>query len=219
MDNRKVEINKMIKAHMYWMQGWENAPPRARRNYEAWKNAGFDITLWDDNNCDIVWNKYIPAAMRADIVLARAQFNIGGFALGADTSPINVEAMKKSIELLPDGKGQIVLQSKESTRHADALRPYNDASYFPKGNKFIEQINIHNNNVLKKQFTKVPNPCHNTGPDMWKKLLHSHRQYIEFVEAKVAFYREPRVSKFSKDAWLDPGLTGDWYAKKTNVWI
>ena len=206
-----------MKAHMYWMQGWDKAPPRALRSLEAWKSAGFDVMCWDDTNVNINWNKRIPAAMRADIVIARAQYKIGGLATGPDTLPLDVDSLKKSIDFLPPGVGQLIWQSKASWKKLS--RPYNDLSYFPKGNKFIEAVNTQNQRVLNIDFEATPKPIDYTGPNTWAHLLQSHGQYINIICGSKAFLKEPRVKEQSQVAWFDPGLAGDHYGKKPENWL
>jgi hypothetical protein len=205
-----------MKAHMYWMQGWNNAPPRALRGLEAWKSAGFDVMCWDDETVKINWNKHIPAAMRADIVIAHAQYKFGGLAAGPDTLPLDVDSLKTSIDFLPEGVGQIIWQSKASW--PTSSRPYNDLSYFPKGNKFIGAVSAQNKEVLKIDFTSTPKPINYTGPNSWAKLLKEYAQYVNVICGSKAFLKEPRVKEQSQVAWFDPGLAGDWYGKKPGQW-
>jgi len=207
-------MNK-IKGHMYWMQGWDNAPPRALRNYESWKAEGFDITLWDDTNVPIKFHPLIPPAMRCDITLSRAQFLYGGLGLGADMSPINADAIKNAVNALPKEKGYIVWQSLKSSAND---KPYNGGSYFPKENKFIEKVWENNQKLLRINYLDVPRPVRITGPYAWKKVFATHRQYVKVYKGSEVFLTEPRVSAVSNNAWLDAGFAGDNFGNKPEVW-
>ena len=207
----------MIKAHMYWMQGWDKAPPRALRNAYAWKEAGFDLHLWDDSNSGIDFPSNFNPAMRADITLARNQLELGGIALGADTSPIDTEGLKSSIHALPSGIGQIVWQSAAS--FSKLSRPYNGGSYFPKGNHFIRQIVKEHNVVLLTRFPTPPNPVHHTGPNLWVNVYKRFGGSVNKVCGSKVFLTEPRVSKESDTAWMDAGFAGDWKGEKKDVWV
>ena len=207
-----------MKAHMYWMQGWDKAPPRALRNLEAWQNAGFDVLCWDDSNAGIKWNKHIAPAMRADIVVSKAQFKYGGLATGADTLPLDIKGFLKSIDFLPQGIGQIVWQSGKSFFDRSDGRPYNDLSYFPKENKFIEAVCKNNAQHLKTNFLKTPKPINFTGPNVWLQIFKKYAQHVNIIAGEKAFEKEPKINERSDVAWFDPGLAGDWYGKNTGQW-
>ena len=205
-----------MNLHMYWMQGWDKAPPRALRNRDAWKKLGFNVICWDDSNVDIKWNSIFPAAMRADISLSRGMYRLGGIAVGADSSPIDTKTMLDSIKLLPPGIGQLIWQSKKSSPKID--RPYIAGSYFPKGNEFIKEVVHKHNNVLKQNFTSIPSPINYTGPHLWAKVYKTHSSYVNVIDGEKAFLTEPRTDRISDVAWLDAGFANDWNAKKTENW-
>lgn len=217
-----------MKAHMYWMQGWDKAPPRALRNLEAWQNAGFDVLCWDDSNAGIKWNKHIAPAMRADIVVSKAQFKYGGLATGADTLPLDIKSFLKSIDFLPQGIGQIVWQSGKSFFDRSDGRPYNDLSYFPKENKFIEAVCKNNAQHLKTNFLKTPKPINFTGPNVWLQIFKKYAQHVNIIAGEKAFEKEPRINERSDVAWFDCGVAyqhdkfgediGDWYGDKPGHW-
>jgi hypothetical protein len=208
----------MIKIHMYWMQGWKNAPPRAKRNRDLWKNAGFDVTTWDDDNVEIKWNQYFPAAMRADITLAKAMYVFGGIAMGADSSPLDTETFKKSISFLPPTKGQLIWQSKSSTQKE---RPYIAGSYFPKGNQFIGEVVKHHKKLLNCKFNSsdLPlDPLKYSGPGLWASVYKEFSNHVNVIDGQKAFLTEPRSSVISDVAWLDAGFANDWNATKKEIW-
>ena len=206
----------MIKAHMYWMQGWDNAPPKALRNAEAWKKAGFDLYLWDDSNNQIKFPSNFNPAMRADITLAKYQYKMGGLALGADMSPLDVDSLKKSISVLPEGVGQVVWQS--SASYSKKSRPYNGGSYFPKDNPFIKKVVNEHLKVLDTEFKTPPNPARYTGPGLWRTILAESSKTVNKVCGSKVFLTEPRVDKISEVAWIDAGFAGDWKGEKKDIW-
>ena len=202
---------------MYWMQGWDNAPPRALRNAEAWKDAGFDLCLWDDSNNGIEFPNNFYPAMRADITLARAQYHRGGLALGADMSPLDTDSLKKSIWALPSGVGQVVWQSRASS--PVQARPYNGGSYFPKRNNFIKRVANEHLSVLQTNFAQPPSPFGYTGPGLWTRVLARDIKWdINKVCGSKVFLTEPRVDKESEAAWLDAGFAGDWSGENKDTW-
>jgi len=208
----------MINVHMYWMQGWSEAPPRAKRNRDSWKKCGFEVKTWDDSNAGIKWNPHFPAAMRADISLASAMHKFGGIAMGADSSPLDTQSLIKSIDFLPPGIGQLIRQSKKST---NAERPYIAGSYFPKGNAFIGEVVKQHRKLLNREFTKADlplNPLKYSGPGLWANIYKKHSNCINVIDGQMAFLTEPRSDATSSVAWLDAGFANDWNAVKTEIW-
>lgn len=208
----------MINLHIYWMQGWDNAPPRALRNRDAWISAGFNVICWDDENVGLKFKRLMPPAMRADITLARAMCNLGGVAVGADSSPLDVDSWKKSIEILPYWCGQVIWQSKKSSIGSPAQRPYIAGSYFNKGNPFIKDVVATHNILLKRVYKRTPNPFNLTGPKLWAKMYAKHSRYVNVIAGGYAFLKEPRITARSNSAWLDAGFANDWNGTKKQVW-
>ena len=210
--------SNVFKIHMYWMQGWNNAPPRAKRNRDLWEKAGFDVVTWDDNNVNLKWNPHFPAAMRADITLAKAMYTLGGIAMGADSSPLDTDSFKKSISFLPPTVGQLIWQSKSSTQNE---RPYIAGSYFPKGNQFIGEVVKQHKKLLNRKFkpSDLPlNPIIYSGPRLWAPIYKKFSNCVNVIDGQKAFLTEPRSRFISNVAWLDAGFANDWNATKKENW-
>lgn len=220
-----------MKAHIYWMQGWRNAPPRALRNAFAWKQVkGLEVTQWDDTNQGILlprgykWHPAVGPAMKADIILALAQERFGGLALGADMAPLRPYAMLEfaaDLSVRSSGKGWVVWQSRQE-------RPYNGGSWFPRGNEWIRRVCDEHRSTLAKFALHGPDPKKmalvTTGPEMWHRLIDHHQlmweRSVEVLSGASVFLYEPRHQHIqSKEAWLDAGFTGDWNGTKTDAWL
>ncbi len=216
-----------MKAHVYWMQGWRNAPPRAVRNVKAWMDAGFDVVRWDDTNERAVlppaykWPEGVAPAMRCDVVLASAQARFGGLALGADMRPIRPQRIKNFAAMLEEwkpGVGFVVWQNR--TDH-----PYNGGSWFPAGNEWIALVAAEHRRTLcdLRRVLASESPDKMTGPRKWKELIGCNkllwRDQVEVLPGHKVFLYEPRHRDLiSKEAWLDAGFTGDWNGTKTGAW-
>ncbi len=211
--------------HIFWDAGWDNAPPKAQRNAEAWEQVG-TVKRWSDDNArkwgflhDAV-TPTSPPAMRCDIVLANAQWFLGGLAVGADMAPLDLNRINDELFFLESdearGAGMVVYGNHRSV-------PYNGFSYFPQWCPWMEKVR-EAHLAVSCDAPKVRDLQDTTGPRLWRRLITYNLdlwlKYVRTYHAGQVFSHEHRKNRGADRpwAWVDPGLESDWNGTRPEVW-
>jgi hypothetical protein len=210
-----------MNIHVVWSQGWAKAPPKAVRNAEVWEQVG-SVHRWCAESAieaglvaaDLLALAKAPA-MKTDLILAAAMLRWGGMAIGADMLPVDISAICNALKNAEaHNLGMVIYQSFRD-------EPFSGASYFPQGNKWLQLVcdKQHQNVRLNGDSRSVSAV---TGPFMWRRLMRRHPgvwfSSVRCVPAWIAFTCEPKTRNTYREAWINPGLTGDWEGKHSERW-
>lgn len=168
------------------------------------------MRLWDDASAKAQWPEYAKVAdkcshhaMRADLILARAQRDFGGLAMGTDVIPRNVGNL---LEWLAVNDTLVVVNPVAGSAS-------NGVSYFREvGHPFISCVCRHQLRDLRLLSHK--NVWRVTGPGCWWEALAAHSWNLALATDRRAYSRVAGcLDTGYPDAWVDPGYAGSWHAK------
>lgn len=211
-----------MKIHVVWAQGWDAAPPKAVKNSRMWEALG-EVVQWDEQSAvrqlgveKTLLDKAVFPAMKADIILANAMLNLGGFAIGADMAPLDgLGLLRALLESERAGLGMVVYQTFKD-------EPYSGASYFPKDHPWLKLVVEKQRENVMAMVEPERRVSMVTGPWMWRSLMRYHyglwMSTVRTVPAWIAFSQEPKTRGTFRPAWIDPGLNGDWLGVKKAAW-
>lgn len=200
--------------HQVWVQGEDQLPENYKANRDAWSKVlpdGWRMVLWDEKMAVDQWPdfaKYTSLcshhAMRCDLILARAQRDFGGLAMGTDVTPNNP---KKLFTLCETLENFIVTNIKGNSAS-------NGLSWFSKPqNDFITVVCKHQlRDISLLGNANVPVV---TGPSCWWTVVKSQMWKMTYLSDDVAYtHRWKEHPNKNVDALVNPGYAGSWHIKK-----
>jgi hypothetical protein len=198
--------------HQVWVQGEDQLPEEYQANRAKWAAAlpdGWKMELWDDARAKAQWPDYAAVAdqcsahaMRADLILARAQRDFGGLAMGTDVAPHKPEGLFAWCEW---NTSLVVCNIKGRSAS-------NGVSWFSAPNHpFISCVCRHQ--LRDASLLRNRNVWAITGPGAWYEALSRHHWDICMVSDKHAYTRLTIRSKTitNDEAWVDPGYAASWH--------
>ena len=197
--------------HQVWIQGEKNLPSDFQKNRELWRQVlpdGWEMILWDEEMAKAEWEDYAEVtglcshhAMRADLILARAQRDMGGLAMGTDVIPHNTEGLWAWC----DNNSTLVICN-ISGRSAS-----NGVSWFASPNDpFISCVCRHQ--LRNKALLANRNVWKVTGPGAWYEALSRYQWDICMATDRHAYTRLFSDKNITNPkAWVDPGYAGSWH--------
>jgi hypothetical protein len=227
-----------MEMHMVWSQGWGKAPPRAMRNRDAWASLGV-INCWSVESaikhqlpgCDLLQTYAVgsrlakaPAA-QADLILQGACMKHGGIMLGADNEPNGhhgEELIWSAEHAEKFDVAQIVMQTLRPGE------PFQECAYWPQSSEVLGVIMDRvRENLLSADPDDFKKVYAMTGARNWRHVRDNNRAFWDTnvfeVPGYVAYKFEPKTRNkrelWNEKAWVDPGLTFDWFGEKKEVWL
>lgn len=197
--------------HQVWVQGESELPADYARNRREWAAVlppGWRMVLWDEAKARAEWPDYAAVAdkcshhaMRCDLILARAQRDFGGLAMGTDVRPLQAAALFAFVAATP---AFIVA-------NVPGKSASNGVSWFSApGHPFISE-------VCRFQLRDIAELANRnvwavTGPGAWFSVFKSKLWNLATVSDRFAYtrlYNETGVT--NPDAWVDAGYAGSWH--------
>lgn len=210
-----------MNIHVVWAQGWDVAPPRATRNASLWESIG-TVYKWSCANAieaGLVEREVLDLAafpaMKADVILAAAMLKFGGLAVGADMEPVQHAQLADALgEAEKNNLGLVIYQSFKD-------EPYSGGSYFPADHPWLRLLcERQRANLIDRGGDRRVSSV--TGPFMWRQLIRRNAglwlSSVRTVPGWVGFTHEPKTRGTYRDAWINPGLAGDWAGTKSEQW-
>jgi hypothetical protein len=200
--------------HQVWVQGESELPAEYARNRRAWAAVlppGWQMVLWDDAMARAQWPDYAAVsdqcshhAMRCDLILARAQRDFGGLAMGTDVTPHNAEGLFRFIEATP-AFAVVNVPGKSASNGVSFFReprhPFITA---------VAQFQLRDRNSLSDA-----NVWRVTGPGAWFNVFNSRMWNMATVSDRFAYTRLYKEKGIVNPAgWVDAGYAGSWHTKK-----
>ncbi len=203
------EMKKIL--HQVWVQGEDYLPLEFVKNREAWRSVlpdGWEMILWDDQKARRQWDDYDAVsntcshhAMRADLILARAQRDFGGLAMGTDVVPHKTDGLWV---WCANNSSLVVcnIQGRSAS---------NGVSWFAQPqHPFIKCVCLHQ--LRNRALLRDKNVWRVTGPGCWYEALSRHHWDICMVSDKHAYTHLYSDKKITNDsAWVNPGYAGSWH--------
>lgn len=197
--------------HQVWAQGESELPAEQRRNRCAWSAVlppGWRMVLWDDAMARAEWADYAAVsdqcshhAMRCDLILARAQRDFGGLAMGTDVVPHNTAGLFAFAAAVP-AFAVVNVPGKSAS---------NGVSWFAEPrHPFITEVcrfQLRDLNSLSDR-----NVWRVTGPGAWFNVFNSRMWNMATVSDRLAYtrlYKETGI--VNPSAWVDAGYAGSWH--------
>lgn len=209
----KIEPGSYARiVHQVWIQGEAELPEEYQANREFWKKLLPDWTfmLWDNVSASDQWPDYAEVesqcshhAMRADLILARAQRDFGGLAMGTDVKANNIVNLLSWIET-----NRTLVVANVSGKAAS-----NGLSYFgAPSHPFISCVCRHQ--LRDKKLLSDRNVWRVTGPGCWYEALSAHMWDLSIATDRRAYTRlYSETEPGNPEAWVDPGYAGSWEKK------
>ena len=200
--------------HQVWVQGEKELPPEYQANRLAWQAAlpeGWRMVLWDDAMARDEWADYAAVsdecshhAMRCDLILAQAQRDFGGIAMGTDVIPHNPAALFAVAAAVP-AFAVVNVRGKSAS---------NGVSWFAKpGHEFIAAVCKFQ--LRDRELLGSANVWRVTGPGAWFSVFASRLWNMAAVSDTLAYTRlYHQKGVVNPDAWVDPGYAASWHAGK-----
>lgn len=204
------QVNKVL--HQVWIQGESELPEAYRQNRQRWAKElpGWKMILWDGEMAKSQWPDFAEVddlcyhhATRCDLILARAQRDFGGLAMGTDVTPANTLNLLQWLEC-----NETLVVVNVAGKSAS-----NGISYFQKPNHpFITCVCRHQ--LRDRQLLSSPNVWRSTGPGCWYQVLNAHPWNLSLCTDARAYTRYYSTGPTGCDiAFVDPGYAGSWHKK------
>ena len=206
-------MSKSKIIHQVWIQGEDALPEAYKANRAKWKAAfpDWEMILWDNAKACAKWPDYAAVqercfhhATRCDLILARAQRDMGGLAMGTDVQPANSDNLKQWLEC-NDSLVVVNIAGRSAS---------NGISYFAHpGHPFIKCVCNHQLRDKGKHLG-IPNVWRSTGPGCWFECLDAHPWNLAMVTDSRAYTQFYSAGKTGCPlAFCDPGYAGSWHQK------
>lgn len=183
-----------------------------RHNREQWRQvlpADWTMVLWDNEKAREQWPEYAEVehrcfhhATRADLILARAQRDYGGLAMGTDVQPACVSNLLQWLDV----NGTLVVVNPKDRSASNGI------SYFREtGHPFISAVCRHQLRDLRNLSDK--NVWWSTGPGCWYEVLASQMWNLALATDARAYTRYWNgEASGNPQAWVDPGYAASWHS-------
>lgn len=200
--------------HQVWIQGGDELPEEYQKNRQLWRDSlpkDWEMKLWDEQAARERWADYAEVsdkcfhhATRCDLILARAQRDIGGLSCGTDVIPLNVPDLMKWVEL----NDTLVIVN------AAAKSCSNGLSYF--GNTNHPFLNCLCRHQLRDggKYLGSKNVWMSTGPGAWYQAFVAHRWNLSLVTDSRVY---GKVGDINPKSFVDPGCAGSWHTGFSNA--
>lgn len=196
--------------HQVWIQGEANLPEDFAKNRALWQKElpDWEMILWDEESAVAKWPDYAVVsplcshhAMRADLILARAQRDIGGIATGTDVVPNNIPNLLKWIEC----NDTLVIANISGKSASNGLSYFGTTQH-----PFIKCVCNHQ--LRDRSLLSDKDVWRITGPGCWYQALASRMWNINIATDERAYTKlySDRVVR-NPDAWVDAGYAGSWH--------
>jgi hypothetical protein len=200
--------------HQVWVQGEPQLPSAFHANREVWKMVlprDWRMILWDDECAARQWADYRElrhlcshAAMRADLILARALRDFGGLITGTDCRPTRPAGLLHFVE---HHASMLVYDYKKR-----ALSSGLAWSALP-GCPFFSAICVEQ--IRDPERLRSRSVAAVTGPGAWTRIHGSRKWEVNLVSSRRAFVREwYEDAGIRRPGWIDPGYAASWVRKR-----
>lgn len=203
--------------HQFWAQGEDRLPPEFRANRELWRDQlppDWELRLWTDENAAEMWPEWKLVspwcshhAMRCDLVLARAQRDLGGMACGTDVVPLGKDRIENLLEWCRIN-GTMVIHAPHRGDSPNGLS-YVGSIKHPFWVDLCErQMSGGLNSLGRTSVLKI------TGPGAWSDVLRKKDYGLSLATPHRAFGGRWGSAR----GWVDPVCANSWSSRRM-LWV